>query len=83
VDAAIAELAKAVAAGDQAKVLEGLKAPALELTNVDDGAAGHYLAELSAVQRSLPAGTDFTRAQIQDAVDKANAEAENQRISEQ
>lgn len=82
VETAIAELAAAVQERNQDRVLAALKAEALDLQGVEDSAAPHYVQVLAAVQQSLPEGTTFTRAQIQDAVDKANAEAEQEHQSE-
>lgn len=62
--AAIEELSKAVEAKEQNRVLQGLKAPILELQGVDDQAAAHYTKELAAVQASLPTSERFNRAQV-------------------
>lgn len=60
VEEAIEALSNAIDDRDSAKVLACLRAPVLELEGVEDGAAAHYLTELSTLQEGLPEGEFFT-----------------------
>ena len=76
---AIEALSNAVDERDEGKVMECLQAPVLEIEGLDDSAGAFYVSELATLQDSLPEEEFFTVPQVQDAVDQANAKAENER----